>query len=324
MTEGNAAARDTNNLKNSIDNLTFIPTAGSGDTPAGRIVSISPFRCRPWALHDRMEDYVTEESCKEEIVSFAHHGQLAPALGRPLSGDPDHDVEIIYGARRLFVARHLGVALQVELRSLSDREAIVAMDIENRHRKDLSPYERGRSYLQWLRMKYFNSQDDIAQALKISPSQVSRLLKLAQLPSVVVAAFSSPLDIREGWGLDLYKAWHDVRMRPIIAQRARALSERSVLIGPHEVYERLLAPVTTTVKPTRRSPDVVIRNPMGKPVLQIRQQRNTIALVLHATATSPASLERIRQSLVSLLEAPQRSPPQSGADSADSQRYSSV
>jgi ParB-like chromosome segregation protein Spo0J len=66
-----------------------------------------------------------------------------PALGRPLHGDLEFDVEIIYGARRLFVARHLNMPLQVELREMSDREALVAMDIENRLRTDISPYERG-------------------------------------------------------------------------------------------------------------------------------------------------------------------------------------
>ena len=119
-------------------------------------------------LHDRLEDYVCEETCRGEIESTARHGQLIPALGRKIHGDPNYDIELIYGARRLFVARHLNKPLLVELRPLSDREAIVAMEIENRHRKDLSSYERGTSYARMLRTKQFKSQDDLARTLKVS------------------------------------------------------------------------------------------------------------------------------------------------------------
>src|SRR5687768_17678353 len=173
------------------------------------ILAVDPFRVRMWSLHDRSEQHVNEESCKAEIESFWKHGQLVPALGRALRGDPDHDIELVYGARRLFVARHLNKPLLLDVREMSDREAIVAMDIENRQRKDVSPYERGVSYARWLRSGHFASQDQIARALQISGAQISRLLKLAKLPSVVVSAFATPLDILETWGLALAEAWAD-------------------------------------------------------------------------------------------------------------------
>src|SRR5262245_57838727 len=140
------------------------------------IVSVNPFRCRMWALHDRLETHVTEDTCRAEIESISKHGQLVPVLGRPLRQDPDYEVELIYGARRLFVARLINQPLLVELRELSDRDAIVAMDVENRLRQDISPYERGRSYARYLQSGFFKSQDEIARSLKISASQVSRLL----------------------------------------------------------------------------------------------------------------------------------------------------
>src|ERR1700761_9322397 len=110
------------------------------------VVSVNPFKCRMWAWHDRLDDYITEATCKAEIASFEKQGQLVPALGRPLRQDKTHDVELIYGARRLFVAQHLNIPLRLELREMSDQEAIVAMDAENRQRSDISPYERGLSY----------------------------------------------------------------------------------------------------------------------------------------------------------------------------------
>src|SRR5579862_455650 len=107
------------------------------------IVEVNPFRCCMWSLHDRLEDYLTEDTCKAELESFEKHGQLVPALGRPLHGNPDFDIELIFGARRLFVAKLLNRPLRVQVRAMNDREAILAMDVENRHRKDISPYERG-------------------------------------------------------------------------------------------------------------------------------------------------------------------------------------
>ena len=255
-----------------------------------------------WARHDRLEEYLTEESCKDEIESVTAQGQLVPALGRPLRGDSDHDVEIVCGARRLFVARHLGIRLQVELRDMSEREAMVAMDAENRLRKDISPYERGLSYVSLLRAKYFKSQDEMAQAFSVSASQVSRLLKLAELPSVVVSAFASPLDIREGWGLDLHKGWHDANTRPILAQRARALAARTPRLKAQEVYERLLAPAGTAARQRRKCRDNVVKGDTGAPLFRIRYQRNTVALILPNSLVGATSLEMIRRAVSEILD----------------------
>jgi hypothetical protein len=93
---------------------------------------MNPFRCRMWDLHDRLEAYISEASCRGEIASFSTHGQIVAVLARPLHGDPDYDVELITGARRLFVARHLNQPLAVDMRALSDKDALIAMDTENR------------------------------------------------------------------------------------------------------------------------------------------------------------------------------------------------
>src|SRR3569833_1486798 len=145
------------------------------------ILSVDPFRARMWSLHDRCHEHVNEETCAAEIESIKTHGQVVPALGRILRGDPNHDVELIYGARRLFVARHINVPLLVEMREICDRDALLAMDIENRQRTDISPYERAVSYARWLRTGYFGSLVDIARALRFSFFLVSWLLRFVLL-----------------------------------------------------------------------------------------------------------------------------------------------
>jgi ParB family chromosome partitioning protein len=265
------------------------------------IVTVNPFACRMFRFHDRLDGYLSEESCKPVLDSISRHGQLVPVLGRPLRGDPRHEVELVYGSRRLFSAQLLNRPLKVELREMSDKEAIVAMDIENRHRKDISPYERGLSYLQWLQARQFESQDEIAQALKISAAQVSRLLKLARLPAVVVNAFASPLDICEGWGLELADAWEDVHRRPILSQRARVFSAQPVRPPPREIYRRLLSAPTAGGKVARER-DEVVKSGAGVPLFRIRPQQKTIAVLLPRNTLSAHTFEQVRGALLGILQ----------------------
>lgn len=268
------------------------------------IFAVDPFRCRMWEFHDRLEQHVDETSCREEIESFLKHGQLVPALGRTLRDDPDYDVELIYGARRLFVARHLNKQLRVELRPMSNGEAIAAMDIENRHRLDISPYERGRSYVKWLQHKLFNSQEDIARQLKISASQVSRLMKLAQLPSVVVAAFKSPADICETWALELTAVLDDSKSRERTCALARSIASSPVRPEPREVLRRLLSASAPghKIKGTRHDEVVVGRK--GQPLFRIRQLASTTAFVLPSERLSADLLAHLRLAISHVMDDP--------------------
>jgi ParB family chromosome partitioning protein len=268
------------------------------------IVSVNPFRCRVWELHDRLEEHISEESCKAEIQSFLEHGQLVPALGRRLSGDASYDVELIYGARRLFVARHINHSLLVELCEMTDLQAVVAMDTENRQRKDISPYERGLSYARWLRAGYFDSQEAMARTLKVSASQVSRLLRLARLPSVVVSAFASAVDICEGWGLELAEALEDPDRRRAMIQRARSIAASSPRPPARDVYRRLMTSATRGPHP-KTLHDSVVKSNEGDALFRVRYQSNSIALILPINNVSAQALQRIQTAVAAILQVPQ-------------------
>ncbi len=268
------------------------------------IVEANPFRCCMWELHDRIDAHINETTCKQTIESIAKHGQLVPALGRRLTSSHDYDIELIYGARRLFIARHLNRPILVELRAMSDTEAIIAMDIENRHRMDISPLERGVSYLRWFRGGHFKSQDDIARALKVSPSQVSRLLKLAQLPAAVVAAFRTPADICENWGLELADALEDANRRRAICAKARAISAMHPRPPPRDVYRQLLGASVPGGNPRPRRRDEVVPGRDGKPLFRISARSGTVALVLPIHKISEGRLMKVRNAVVSALEEP--------------------
>ena len=266
------------------------------------IVAVSPFDCRMWDLHDRFDCQVNETSCRAEIESFSKHGQLVAALGRPLQGDPEYKVELIYGARRLFVARYLNRPLLVEMSNLSDREAIIAMDIENRHRIDISPYERGMSYAKWLRSGHFSSQEEIARSLHVSASQVSRLLKLSQLPTVVVDAFGSVANICEGWGLEIMSSLEDPYKRQRTIRVARELCRRTPRPPAREVLRQLLAAPVSGPKVRAAAHDEIVKDSRGIPLFRIRQQRNSISLLLPIEKVSALSLEKVRRALCCILQ----------------------
>lgn len=266
------------------------------------IVAVNPFRCRVWRLHDRLEGEITEASCKAEIESFSDHGQLIPVLARPVRGDPDYDFELIYGARRLFVARHLNHSLLVDVRELSDKEAIVAMDMENRLRKDISPYERGQSYARWLRTGQFESQEELARALSISASQVSRLLRLARLPAVIIDAFRSPTDIRENWGLDLMESLEDPNRRDATIRAARSLARYTPRLSGREVFRRLCSNSAPNPRTKAGAHDKVIIGEDGVPLFRIRYQNRSIALIVPTGRVSRETLERIEADIASILQ----------------------
>jgi len=265
------------------------------------IVEVNAFRCRVWHSHDRMEEHVSEKTCEAEIRSFQAHGQLVPAIGRRLVNDPDYDVEIICGVRRLFVARYLSRPLTIELREMTDRECFVAMDMENRQRKEVSPYERGLSYARWLRMGHFESQEDLGRAFSISTSQVSRLLKLARLPTVIVNAFPSATDIREGWGGELADALSDPDKRDILIKTARKISESRRKFPARDVYRQLLGAAVQGRKPKLSRHDRVVKGSNGAPVFRIRRQVSSIALILPADSVSEQSLRSIETALLNIL-----------------------
>lgn len=266
------------------------------------VIKVNPFDCRMWKLHDRLDSHVNETTCRAEIESISKHGQLVPALGRPLHGDPKHKIELIYGARRLFVTRHLNKQLLVEVRDLSDREAIVAMDIENRHRKDLSPYERGLSYATWLREGHFRSQDDIARALRVSASQISRMLKIAQLPPVVINLFNSPAELLESWALKLAVALVNPVRKQATLRQAHAISEMEPRPAASEVFRRLLAASASGRKVVERAHDEVVKDSVGVPLFRIRQMPQSISVVIPTEKVSQESLANIRSAIAEILQ----------------------
>lgn len=205
---------------------------------------VDPARCRIWEGHNR--DYValSEETCADLIGSFKAQGrQEVPAIVRRVKGETDLDFEIICGARRHWTATWMRAhdypdfKLLVEIRELTDEEAFRVADIENRHRKDISDYERATDYLRAVERYYEGNQQRMVERLKVTKSWLSRYLELAKLPADVVEAFGSPHVIGIRNAAELAPLLRNEKTRGAVIQEARALvAEQNSLKSAHSPY----------------------------------------------------------------------------------------
>jgi len=263
---------------------------------------VSPFRCRMWNMHDRLGEHIDAATCAPLIESMEKHGQHHPVLGRAINGADGYDVELIYGARRLFAARELGIPLLVGLQVVSDREAIVEMDIENRGRQDISPYERGLSYARWLRAGLFQTQTEIASVLGVSEAQVSRLLRYAALPAVVVGAFRFGSDIREEWAANLARCCEEKEARERLIKRARQYGESGRQEAPQCVYDALVQGEDRKLVKFKRR-DGVVKDSTGVPIVRLQFRAKSVHVVLQRADLELSVLHEAVKAMVVVLEA---------------------
>ena len=165
---------------------------------AVRQLYVDPARCRIRPNHNRLYSRLTPENCEDLIPSLSSRGQESAAIVRAIEGDPDYDCEIICGGRRHYAVTYIRKTtdpsrlLLVEYRALTDHEAFLLADSENRSRKDLSDYERSQDYLRALETLYGGRQVKMAEALSVTQTWLSRTLDIAMLPAEIVAPFGDP------------------------------------------------------------------------------------------------------------------------------------
>jgi ParB/RepB/Spo0J family partition protein len=262
---------------------------------------VSPSKCSVWSLHVRSEENINAASCASLIRSIRKHGQRHPVLARMRRSANGSELELIYGARRLFAAQHLGIDLLVDVRDLDDRAAVIEMDIENRPREDISLYERGVNYGRWLRARYFKNQVELARELGVSEARVSRLLKYSELPTVVVAAFDSVRDIREEWAVRLANACRDPQGRRDILRRARERLESPRRGSAQFIFDSLMRGAGEK-RVKDRSRDEVIKSSSGRSLFRIAFHAKTLHVVLPRANVSETILEELTERITALLE----------------------
>lgn len=247
---------------------------------------VDPARCRIWEGHNRDYAALNEETCSDLIESFTAQGkQEVPAIVRRVKGEVDLEFEIICGARRHWTASWMRAhdypefKLLIEIRELTDEEAFRVADIENRHRKDISDYERATDYLRAIERYYGGNQQRMVDRLRVTKSWLSRYLELAKLPPDVLAAFGSPHVIGIRSAAELAPLLKNEKVRDAILQEAQSLAgeqaalqvAQSPLLAPAAVVRRLVAVTQSPRKKLGKASSDEIRASSG--VVIVRKER---------------------------------------------------
>jgi ParB family chromosome partitioning protein len=180
------------------------------------VLRLDPKRVRATEFINRHERAFLETDPKfiELKNSLRSNGQEQPIRVRSLTDDPAADFEIVSGHRRHRAALALDSELEggfpilalVDAKAAESRDLVLKMYRENEERADLSAFEKGTMFQQWLSNGVFAEQADLAAAIDVSDATVTKYLQIADLPSFVIAAFSDPRDIAVRWSHDLVKA----------------------------------------------------------------------------------------------------------------------
>ena len=204
----------------------------SGDVVEKTWLWVEPERCRMWDRHNRRYDLLTEARCADLIEGFKAQGQQEfPAVVRRIRDDPEHDYEIICGARRHWTVAWLrahnyrNFRFLIEVRELSDEEAFRLGDIENRDRADISDYERAMDYADAVTRYYQGRQKDMAARLEVSETWLSRYLALAKLPKTIIEAYADITEVKERHARDLKPLLSAPDKKAAILDEAKAIAK---------------------------------------------------------------------------------------------------
>lgn len=288
----------------------------TGKVVSDRTEFIDPERCRPWRLHNRDLDHLTEDSCRDLIDAFlSAKRQRLPAIVRRVRDDPDCDYEIVAGVRRWWVVRwlrehhHTEFEYLVTIQVLTDEEAFRVSDIENRARKDISDWERAKEYSRALAEFYGGSQSRMAEHIMVSKSWLSRMLDVARLPDDVVDAFADRHDITVRIARDLKPLAGEARsMRAMAVEAANIAALRAAggqALGAGEVAKRLVfaTQAPRKAKPARSAP-VEVRSEANKPMLRVTDEGGRSGgMTIKVLAGSGAARAEILKALEKLLPA---------------------
>ena len=161
-----------------------------GRRPVRNYGSVSIEQIIPDPLQPRTE--FDQESLQELSASFASKGQLQPIRVRWSEG---HGKWTIIAGERRWRAAQLAELETIDCffheGKLSPSEILQEQIIENLQRRSLQPMEEARSFDSLMRMNKWKKNNQVASALGIHPSKVSRALKLLKLPADIQAKIES-------------------------------------------------------------------------------------------------------------------------------------
>ncbi|MCC2603685.1 ParB/RepB/Spo0J family partition protein [Sphingopyxis yananensis] len=278
---------------------------------------IDPARVRIWAGNARIQKQLSEENCRDLIDSIlAEGGQKVAAVVRHLSGDPDHDYELIAGTRRHFSISWLrannypDMKLLAQVAELDDEAAFRLADIENRARKDISDIERARNYAEAVDRHYGGKAVRMAERLNLSKGWLSKMLKAATLPDAILSAFGNLTELSLNPAYKLAVAMDDKLRAKIIRKEAeliaadnrKAMAQGLPPLAGAAAMARLMAAKADTIAPAPNL-EMDIQGKMGRTIMSVKnvnRQGITLHLPMASGADDDEYMDAVRQIIAML------------------------
>ncbi|MEF7612912.1 ParB/RepB/Spo0J family partition protein [Aquincola sp. MAHUQ-54] len=282
--------------------------------------SLDPRLIRPsaWAnRHAASFEGPDFAALKEEISAAG--GNVQPIKVRPIEtprraaegvgpSNPPSDAgeplyEIVFGHRRHRACLELGLPVLSMVEAVDEQALFVAMERENRARKDLSAWEQGMMYARALDAGLYASNRQLAAAIGRDLGDVGKALSLARLPKAVVDAFASPLDLQFRWA----KLLNDAQQKDPdgLLARAKALAARTEALGAKQVLARLLD--QDDARPVAQAEDIAVHNALGGRVAVITTDEQGRTVVRFERPLDPQQRAALASALAEFLGVPRAS-----------------
>lgn len=249
------------------------------------------------------------------LVSIRDHGQIVPALVRPIQPPPGPEpgprYEIICGHRRHAAIQALRkdgrkIPFLAEIRPLSDAEAFRLADIDNRERTDISDYQRARTYTQALNAIHGGSQRALAASLNLSEATISRYIALASLPEPILQAFYNRDAILTAHAMALLPALKSLQSADRVMLAAKCLASQQGIrrMAPRSLMSAatIVARLLAAAHPTTPALKHAVKDQAGAMIARGRRAASG-AITLHIPAVplrqAPETIAALQELLAS-------------------------
>lgn len=197
------------------------------------IVDLDPRLIDVSFVADRLSD--DGEEFQELLQAVKESGQTTPILVRPSSADSKRYM-VVFGHRRLRVARELGTPVKAIVKQLDDTTSAIVQGQENAARSNLSFIER--AYFAQNLIASGMTKDVVRSSLAIDEAMLSKMLAVVEtVPARVITALGASKKI----GRDRWLSLRQLVLAPALSNVAveYSASPDFQMVPEHERFDAL-------------------------------------------------------------------------------------
>ncbi|UXN57783.1 plasmid partitioning protein RepB [Phyllobacterium zundukense] len=211
------------------------------------VIEIDPATIDGSFVSDRMED--DTDQFKDLLEAIKERGQNSPVLVRP-HPEIDGRFQIVFGHRRVRVARELGRKVRAVVKALDDKTHVIAQGQENSARANLTFIERAVFAKRLEDLGY--DREVISSALAANAAAVSKMISVvSRVPASLIEKIGSAPSVgRERWvefSLLVGRFGHASKLDAVVSDAAFHELDSS------ERFDRLFNALNKSAKPVKKT-----------------------------------------------------------------------